>query len=168
MSLNPILPVLLPDAPLAVRVHLWSAMLAVVLGPIAIYRRRWDNIHRTAGYAWVILMVVVSLSSFFIQGLAMVGPFGPIHILSVLVLIGLYKGVRDARAGSIAAHKEQMQSLYWTAMGFAGLLTLLPGRRLNKALFGDQPELGLIVVGIGTVALAARWWFARPGRALHV
>jgi hypothetical protein len=50
-------------------------------------------------------------------------------------------------------------------MGLAGLFTLLPGRVMNRALFGDRPEVGLWVVVIGIAALIAGglWWRRQSG-----
>lgn len=163
MTLDPIF-----GAPLEIQVHIYSAIPAIVLGPIAIYRKKRDFIHKCVGYSWVASMLVLALSSFFIRGWALVGPFGPIHLLSVFVLYGLFEGVRDARARRIDAHKAGMQDLYWWAIGIAGLLTLLPGRRMSSMLFGESETLGFWVIGCGFVGLAARWWLSRPGRLLHV
>ncbi len=163
MTLDPIL-----YAPLEIRIHIWSAIPAIVLGPIAIYRQKRDFVHKVVGYSWVTSMLILSLSSFFIRGWAVVGPFGPIHLLSVFVLFGLYEGVRDARNRNIAAHKAGMQDVYWWAIGIAGLLTLLPGRRMSEVFFGESETLGFWVIGIGFIGLAVRWRLSRPGRLLHV
>jgi uncharacterized membrane protein len=113
-------------------------------------------------------MAVMALSSFFISGWRVIGPFGPIHLISIFVLQGLISGLSDARAARIAAHKATMQSIYWWGIGLAGLLTLMPGRRLNDALFGTHPETGYLVVAAGLLLLTARWWSARQGGWLSV
>ncbi|MFA3917451.1 DUF2306 domain-containing protein [Ruegeria hyattellae] len=163
MTLDPIL-----NAPFAIQLHVCAAIPATVLGPLAIYRSKRDLLHKCTGYAWISAMAVMALSSFFISGWRVIGPFGPIHLISIFVLQGLISGLSDARAARIAAHKATMQSIYWWGIGLAGLLTLMPGRRLNDALFGTHPETGYLVVAAGLLLLTARWWSARQGGWLSV
>lgn len=159
MTLDPIF-----QAPLPVQIHVFSVIPAMLLGPVAIYRKRRDLVHKTVGYLWVASMATTALSSFFIYGWRVIGPFGPIHVISALVLHSLYMAVRDARGGRTEQHKARMLGTYWWGIGIAGLLTLTPGRRLNRVFFGDNPEVGYWVIGTGLLILAARWWFAKPGR----
>ena len=42
-------------------------------------------------------MVIVAFSGFFIHVLKLVGPFSPIHLLSVLTLTSLWYAIRAAR-----------------------------------------------------------------------
>jgi uncharacterized membrane protein len=159
----------------ALFLHLMAALVALGLGPFAIYRRRRDRLHRGLGHGWVAAMALTALSSFGLPAALMpiaLG-FGAIHLLSVWVLVQLSLGVRDARAGRIPAHRARMVGLYWQALGVAGLLTLLPGRMLNAALFGARPEIGLWVVAalgaallpvvFGRVLRAPRAPDGRPG-----
>ena len=160
MSFDPIL-----SAPLPVQLHVYAALATVFLGPISIYRRTRDRLHKAMGYIWAGCLVVAALSSFFINERTIVGPFGPIHVLSVLVLYWLYQALRDARAGKVTTHKAHMKNLYWWAVGIPGILTLMPGRRLNEALFGSSPEFGLIAVAAGAAVLVTRWWRLRAAAA---
>ena len=57
----------LSDAPLAVQCHIGFALPALVLGPIALLRHRRDLVHRLVGRAWVVAMLGLSLSSFFVH-----------------------------------------------------------------------------------------------------
>jgi len=59
--------------------------------------------------------------------------FGPIHLLSVITLITLWRGIRAIRAGKVRAHRLNMISLY-TSLCIAGLFTLLPSRVLGAWL----------------------------------
>lgn len=163
MTLDPIL-----TAPPAIQIHVFAAIPATLLGPFVIYRKRRDLLHKSLGYAWVVTMAVMALSSFFIFGWRIIGPFGPIHLISIFVLQGLISGLIDARAARITEHKATMQGVYWWGIGFAGLLTLMPGRRLNEALFASHPETGYWVIAAGLLLLIARWWLAQEGRALSV
>lgn len=142
MTLAPLL-----SAPFAVQLHAGAALLAVVIGPLAIHRRRRDRLHRVAGYAWVTAMAVAALSAFSIEAQVLgIRGYGPIHLLAALALVSLAIGVRHARAGQIARHEAEFRSLYRNALGIAGLLTLLPGRRINAALFGENEMAGVAVI----------------------
>ena len=153
----------LADLPLAVHLHLWPALVALGLGPVALYRRRRDVWHRVAGYAWVTAMAVVAAGALWLEAevLPVAFGFGPIHLLSLFVLYGLWRGVAAARAGDRATHEGWMRGLYWQALILAGTLTLLPGRTLNRLLFPERPEAGVVLIlGIGAVLLA-RWTLGR-------
>ena len=146
-------------APLAVQCHVLCAICAIVLGPVALLRRSRDHWHRRAGYAWVIAMFGTATSSFLISETPMVGPFGPIHMLSVFTLYGLWQGVRAARARDVVAHQGHMKNLYFWAMGIAGLFTFLPGRRMNAVFATADPQtvfiVAAIVIGAGLTLLSA-------------
>ena len=150
----------LTDLPFATHLHLWSALVALGLGPVALYRRRRDIWHKSAGYAWVSAMALVAGSAFWIEAaiLPVAGGFGAIHGLSLVVLYSLWRGVMAARAGDVAAHSGWMRGLYGQALILAGTFTLLPGRVLNGLLFPENPRLGLIAIGLiglawGTIQL---------------
>lgn len=140
----------------ALWVHLAAAILAVGLGPLAIYRRRRDIWHRTVGYLWVTSMLVLAVGSFWIEAqiLPLVSGYGPIHLLSIYAVWILWQGVGAARAGRIARHRGMMRGLYWNGLLIAGVFTLLPHRTLNRALFPGQPELGYVAVaGLAAVLI---------------
>ena len=150
MTLEPLI-----NAPLPVQVHVAAALVAAALGPVALWRRRRDGWHRMTGYAWVLSMAVAAGSTLLIASpFAVLGPFGPIHALSVAVFWSLAAGLRHARAGRHGAHAAEFRGLYRNALGIAALFTLLPGRRINLALFGDRPEWGLwVIAAVGTLWL---------------
>lgn len=154
--LSPIL-----DAPVIVQVHIAAAIPSMLLGPLALYRRQRDWVHKLAGRMWVLSMAVLALSSFGIDSFPLPGPFSPIHALSVWVLVDLWRAIRDVRAGRIAQHGLRMRSMYTGAIGIAGLFTLLPGRIMNRVVFGDASQLGLVAIAVGGIALI---WVIRRQR----
>jgi len=93
-------------------------------------------IHRCLGYFWMAAMVIVALTSFFITSLHWFGPFGPIHILSVLVLWSIFQSIRFARAGQIKRHMSSLIQLYVLGLIITGGFTLLPGRVMHQVVFG--------------------------------
>jgi uncharacterized membrane protein len=154
MTIDPIL-----AAPLTVQVHLGFAVLALLSGPVALLRRSRDRIHKRSGYAGAVAMAGLAVSGLFIHSpMALVAHFGPIHLLSFVALGGLANGLYQIRRGRTEAHRAAMQGVWIGALGIAGLLTLLPGRTLNRAFFGEQSHLGLVVIALG---LAGLWWLAR-------
>ncbi|MGI3184556.1 DUF2306 domain-containing protein [Nioella aestuarii] len=145
------------NAPLAVQLHVAGVLLAILLLPLTLWRRRKDRVHRLVGYVWISAMAVAALSSFFINGLAMVGPFGPIHLISVYVLYALIMGLRAAIKGRYEAHRSHLQGLAIGGLGGAGLLAFLPGRMLNQMVFGDHAREGFVaLVAVAAVLLAWR------------
>jgi uncharacterized membrane protein len=108
-------------------VHLTSACGALALGGIVFLMKRGTPPHRYAGRAWVLLMAVTALSSFFIRTH---GGFSWIHLLSVLVLYTLTMAVLAIRRRDIVRHQRLMVFAYRGLM-IAGLFTLMPGRRLG-------------------------------------
>lgn len=150
------------EAPVIVQVHILAAIPAMGLGPVALYRRQRDWVHKLAGRMWVLSMAVLALSSFGIDSFALPGPFSPIHLLSVWVLVDLWRAIRDVRAGRIEQHGMRMRSMYTGAIGIAGLFTLLPGRIMNRVIFGSTPEYGLIAIALGGLVLI---WVLRRQRS---
>ena len=106
MSVNPLL-----NAPLVVQIHTFLAIAAVVLTVAIFSLRRGSQAHRWMGWTWVGLMAIVAASSFAINDIRMVGPFSPIHLLSVFVLFQLIVNVRAARSHSVRAHARGMKLL---------------------------------------------------------
>jgi uncharacterized membrane protein len=157
MTLAPLL-----DAPSVIQLHVAAALLSVVLGPVAIFRRSRDIVHRVAGRAWVLCMAVTALSSFWISEDPVIGRFSVIHILSVLTLYGLVSAFRAIRTGDVARHGATMRALYAQALMLAGAFTFFPGRRMSEAFFPGSPWIGLAVML--AVALAALWLLWREGR----
>ena len=90
MSLAPLL-----DAAPAIPLHAFAAMSAFVLGLVQFAAPKGTLPHRTLGWIWVLLMAAVAASSFWIHQIRLVGPWSPIHLLSIFTLA-------DAAAGRLA------------------------------------------------------------------
>lgn len=115
------------------------AFLALGLLPLtlAIFALpRGSRLHRILGWTWVIGMAGVALSSFAIHDIRLIGPFSPIHGLSLFTLVILVTGVRAARGHRIAQHRQTMKGLTLGALLGAGAFTLLPGRVMYQVVFG--------------------------------
>ena len=131
MSLAPLL-----NAEPVIQVHAFAAIAAFVLGIVQLSAPKGTLPHRTLGWIWVVLLLVISGSSFLIHGIRMWGPWSPIHILSVTTPIMLVIAVLMARRHRVRAHKITMISIFAGALMLAGLFTLVPGRIMHAVLFG--------------------------------
>lgn len=156
----------------AVQIHVIAALEAVALTPVVLLRRRRDRWHKIAGYAWVTNMVVAAVASFFIHEIRLIGPFSPIHALSVLTLVHVVLAIRAARRRNIAQHRAILRQTAFWALGVAGGLTFLPGRRMHAVLFGpegaaDGTDIATFAaVGVTALALAfIVWRVPRAGSA---
>ncbi|TPQ34205.1 hypothetical protein C2U70_17745 [Bradyrhizobium guangdongense] len=132
MSLTPLL-----EAAPAIPLHALAAMGAFVLGLVQFAAPKGTLPHRTVGWIWVALMLVVAVSSFWINTIRLVGPFSPIHLLSVLTLVVLPIAVWRAHTHRVADHRRMMIMLFAGALLIAGVFTLLPGRIMHQVIFGS-------------------------------
>jgi uncharacterized membrane protein len=131
MDLAPLL-----NAAPVVQVHAFAAMTALALGVAQLAAPKGTLPHRTIGWIWVVLLLAISASSFFIHGIRMWGEWSPIHILSVFTPLMLLLGVFAARRHDIRTHQITMVSIFAGALVLAGIFTLVPGRIMYAVVFG--------------------------------
>ncbi|WP_298820781.1 DUF2306 domain-containing protein [uncultured Roseibium sp.] len=86
------------------------------------------------GHLWCALMLWTALSGFLIYDIRLRGSFSPIHLLSVMALVGLYVGVTEARRKEVARHRKPVIVLYSGALLVAGVFAMLPGRLMHHLL----------------------------------
>ena len=98
---------LLAEGPVVVA-HASAALIALGLGAAQLYGPKGTRGHRRLGRLWAALMAAVALSSFAIFQLRLIGPFSPIHALSVYTLFCLAYAIRAARSGNIEGHRKAM------------------------------------------------------------
>lgn len=151
MSLEPIF-----SASWIVQLHVYTVVPAALLGAWMLLARKGTSLHKLLGRVWVGLMGATAMSSFFITELRMIGPFSPIHLLSVLTLVSCVVIVWSARTGMFEIHKGTVQGLYFGGIGVAGLFTLLPGRIMHEVVFGaNAPIPGRWMAGLAGAVLVA-------------
>ncbi len=131
MSLAPLL-----DAAPAIPVHAFAAMSAFVLGLVQFAAPKGTLPHRTIGWIWVLLMASVAVSSFWIHQIKLIGPWSPIHLLSIFTLVMLPLAVWRAHRHRVGDHRRAMIAIFSGALVVAGLFTLLPGRIMHTVVFG--------------------------------
>jgi uncharacterized membrane protein len=132
MSLAPLL-----DAAPAIPLHAFAAMTAFVLGIVQFAAPKGTSPHRTIGWIWVGLMASVAVSSFWIHQIRLLGPWSPIHLLSIFTLAMLPLAVWRAHTHRVADHRRIMILIFSGALVVAGLFTLLPGRIMHTVIFGQ-------------------------------
>jgi uncharacterized membrane protein len=131
MSLAPLL-----EAAPAIPLHAFAAMGAFALGLVQFAAPKGTLPHRTLGWIWVLLMAAVAVSSFWIHQIRLVGPWSPIHLLSIFVLTMLPLAVWRAHTHRVADHRRIMILMFSGALVIAGLFTLLPGRIMHAVVLG--------------------------------
>jgi uncharacterized membrane protein len=131
MSLQPLL-----NAAPAIQVHAFAAMAAFALGVLQLAAPKGTLPHRAVGWTWVGLMLVVCLTSFWIQDLRVWGPWSPIHLLSIFTLVTLPMAVLHARRHRVIKHRNAMLMIFSGALVIAGFFTFVPGRIMHTVAFG--------------------------------
>jgi uncharacterized membrane protein len=131
MSFAPLL-----DVAPAIPLHAFAAMAAFAIGLVQFVAPKGTLPHRTLGWIWVALMVLVAASSFWINTIRLVGPFSAIHLLSIFTLVMVPLAVWKAHTHQVAAHRWTMISIFTGALLIAGLFTLVPGRIMHRVVFG--------------------------------
>jgi len=129
MTLAPLL-----SASPAIQFHAFAAVTAFGLGVVQLAAPKGTLPHRTIGWIWVALMVVVSVSAFFIHQIRLWGPWSPIHLLAIFTLTLLPLAVWHAHRHKIHKHRNTMVVLFVGALVIAGAFTLLPGRIMHAVV----------------------------------
>lgn len=113
--------------------HLAAAIAALVLGTILLLRVKGTASHRWLGRAWVVLMLIAALSSFWLTGLS--DGLSPIHLLSAWTLVAMAAAIAFVRRGYVKQHRRFMIG---TFLGLAGaaLGALAPERLVYRFFFG--------------------------------
>jgi uncharacterized membrane protein len=132
MNLAPLL-----DAAPAIQLHAFAAMTAFALGLVQLSAPKGTLPHRTIGWLWVTLMVIVGSSSFWIHELRLWGPWSPIHLLSIFTLLTLPLAVWAAHRHAVDRHRRAMTAIFFGALVIAGLFTLVRGRIMHAVVLGN-------------------------------
>lgn len=121
--------------PTVVHIHVSAALTALLVGTIQLVGIKGTALHRVIGWTWVIAMLTVAISSFFIRQINS-GSFSWIHLLSGWTLIAVPMALYAVRRGQLGRHGHGM---VWTFVGgliIAGAFTFMPGRLLWAVFFG--------------------------------
>ena len=137
--------------------HVIAALFVLAIGPIQIFRRRRDRIHRTMGYLWVAAMYYVCFSSFWIVS---DGHFSWLHGLSAFTIVTVTLGLVSAIRGNIKSHLGNMAGSYVGIVVAFIFAVSVPGRAIPRLLTEDAPTAvyvaGLVVLSVGVIFLSLR------------
>lgn len=122
------------QAPLHIQVHAVAALCALGLGVFQFAAPKGTIPHRTLGYVWVGLMLLVAGTAYFIR--TDEGQFSWIHLLIPVTLVGVVWLSFLARSGNVKRHRTSAFVLFMAALVTPGLFTLVPGRLMNAVVFG--------------------------------
>jgi uncharacterized membrane protein len=131
MTLAPLL-----SAPAIIQFHAAFAFAAIGLGVVQFLAPKGTLPHRTIGWTWATVMILVAGTSFFIHTIRTWGPWSPIHLLSLFTLAVVPLAVMRARQHDIRRHRQAMIWIFTLALVVTGFFTLAPGRIMNKVVFG--------------------------------
>jgi uncharacterized membrane protein len=160
IALEPIL-----TAPIAIQIHIVSAMTALALVPPVLWRARRDRMHKVLGYIWITAMVVTAVSSFWITEVRGSGRFSPLHLLAILSLVTMCLAIVFAIKGNIEGHKIALRNLSTFGLGIPSVLNFLPGRRISDTFFVSAPMVGLALSG-GLILAILIWRSGLLGKAI--
>ena len=124
------------QASLSIQLHAFAAIGAFALGAVQLAAPKGTVPHRIVGSIWVLLMLVVGISAFFIHELRIWGPWSPIHLLAIFTLVMLPIAVWRAHKHAVEQHRRAMLGLFFGALVIAGLFTFSPGRIMHSVVFG--------------------------------
>ena len=149
------------DASLAIQFHVVMACAAAIVGLIIFVKPKGTHWHRLLGRGFVLTMAATALSSFFIHEIRLFGPFSPIHLISVGVLLSLWQAIHAIRHGQVVQHRKGMIMVYIGGIVVAGGFTFLPGRMMARMTYGggdaEFPILALFLVLLAVVLLERLW-----------
>lgn len=131
--------------------HVVAALYVLAIGPLQIFRRRRDRIHRTMGYLWVAAMYYVCFSSFWI---VTEGHFTWLHGLSAFTILTVTLGLVSAIRRNIPAHRGNMVGSYLGIAIAFGFAVGIPGRSIPQLLATD-PLSAVFVAVLVVLSVAA-------------
>ena len=129
--------------------HFVSALIALVLGPIVLFRAKGSAFHRSAGYVFVLAMLTVNITALTLYELS--GRPNLFHFFAILSLTSLLPGFwalqRAVRLKSdklLALHAKLMM---WSYFGLAAAGVAQIGMRILPEITGDIGKSMLYLMG---------------------
>jgi uncharacterized membrane protein len=118
-----------------IKIHLYCALAAIVLGAVLMTVRKGRTFHRTAGWTWAALVFAVAGSSVFITQLNK-GHWSLLHLFTGWTFLILPLALIAARRHSVVRHRRMMMGLFYGGFVINLGIALIPGRTLWQVLFG--------------------------------
>lgn len=119
----------------AIKVHLFTALAAIVLGAVLMTVRKGRTFHRMAGWVWVVLVMTAAGATLFITSLNH-GSWSILHLFTGWVLLVLPLAVFWAKRHEVARHRKTMMGLFYGGFAINFFIALIPGRTLWMMFLG--------------------------------
>ncbi|MEH3033886.1 MAG: DUF2306 domain-containing protein [Aeromicrobium erythreum] len=142
--------------------HAFAAVVALLLGGWQLFLGpRGTRGHRLAGRVWVVALLFVAGSSFWIQEIRP-GHFSALHALSVVTLVTVPLGILAARRGDLRHHRSAMTGNWLGLVGAGAAAALVPQRAIPQLVVHDPVTAALALGVVVATAVAV----VGVGRAL--
>ena len=115
--------------------HILTILVALVLTPAMLLRRRGDRPHRVLGGIWASALFLTAATTFWVRQINP-GGFSFIHLLSLLTIVQVPLIVLHARRHDWKRHRSAVRGLVTGALLVAGFFTFPFGRMMGAWLFG--------------------------------
>jgi uncharacterized membrane protein len=116
-------------------IHILAAVTALLVGTAVLVLRKGTASHKLLGRSWVGLMLVATLSSFFLWELRRGAGPSLVHLLSIATLASLACAIYFIRRGNVRRHRGFMIGTF-AGLIAAGLAAFTgPGRALHIFFF---------------------------------
>src|SRR5690349_8953685 len=119
----------------AIKIHLFTALVALVLGAVLMTVRKGRTFHRVAGWVWVSLVLATAGATLFITSLNH-GQWSLLHLFTGWTLIVLPLAVFAAKRRQVARHRKTMMGLFYGGFAINLFIALIPGRTLWMMFLG--------------------------------
>lgn len=119
----------------AIKIHLLTALAALVLGAALMVVRKGRTFHRVAGWAWVALVATTAGATLFITSLNH-GAWSILHLFTGWVLLTLPLAVIWAKRHAVQRHRKTMMGLFYGGFAINLFIALIPGRTLWMMFLG--------------------------------
>lgn len=119
----------------AIKIHLLTALAALVLGAALMVVRKGRTFHRVAGWVWVVLVATTAGATLFITSLNH-GGWSILHLFTGWVLLTLPLAVIWAKRHAVQRHRKTMMGLFYGGFAVNLFIALIPGRTLWMMFLG--------------------------------
>ncbi|WGK65920.1 DUF2306 domain-containing protein [Croceiramulus getboli] len=137
-------------------IHLIASLVALATGTVVLIQTKATLKHKQWGYLYVISMITVLVTSFFIYRLH--GHFGILHLFAVLSSLTLLAGMipiwRRKRKDYLALHFSFM---YWSVIGLYCAFCAEVFTRLPMLLQVGDESFALFYILVGVSSGATGW-----------
>ena len=120
------------DITLPIQIHLFVVVPAIFLGLFNIVLKKGSLFHKANGLLWVVLMLLASISSFFIMPS---GSLSWLHLFAIIVIFSVVSGVIAILQGNKRRHVRFMVGAYIGTVISAFFAVFVEGRLLNSIIF---------------------------------